>query len=52
MPVIQNDTVQRFDLPGLVHQTVAGPEHGYSPVKEGTRHVTQEDALWQVRLKR
>ena len=28
MPVIQNDSVQKFALPGLVHQTVAGPEHG------------------------
>ena len=28
MPVIQNDAAQKFDLPGLVHQTVAGPEHG------------------------
>ena len=28
MPVIQNETAQQFDLPGLAHQTIAGPEHG------------------------
>jgi quercetin dioxygenase-like cupin family protein len=28
MAVVQNDTVPRFQLPGLAHQTLAGPEHG------------------------
>jgi len=28
MPVVSNDTVPRFHLPGLEHQTLAGPEHG------------------------
>ena len=28
MPVIHNETAQQFDLPGLAHQTIAGPEHG------------------------
>ena len=28
MPVMQNDTIPRFQIPGLDHQTLAGPEHG------------------------
>lgn len=28
MAVVQNDTIPHFQLPGLTHQTLAGPEHG------------------------
>lgn len=28
MPVVNNNTIQRFQIPGLDHQTLAGPEHG------------------------
>ena len=28
MPVVQNDTLKKFVIPGLEHQTLAGPEHG------------------------
>lgn len=28
MPVIEHNQVKKFSLPGLEHQTVAGPEHG------------------------
>lgn len=28
MAVVQNDTIPHFHLPGLDHQTLAGPEHG------------------------
>ena len=28
MPVVQNDTLKKFSIPGLDHQTLAGPEHG------------------------
>lgn len=28
MPIIDNSTIKTFTLPGLVHQTVAGPAHG------------------------
>ncbi len=28
MAVIKHDQVKKFSLPGLEHQTVAGPEHG------------------------
>ena len=28
MPVVQNDTLKKFAIPGLEHQTLAGPEHG------------------------
>lgn len=28
MPVVHNETVEKFALPGLEHQTLAGPEHG------------------------
>ncbi len=28
MPVVRNETVEQFALPGLDHQTLAGPEHG------------------------
>lgn len=28
MPVIKHNQVKKFSLPGLEHQTVAGPEHG------------------------
>jgi quercetin dioxygenase-like cupin family protein len=28
MPVLDNTTIPRFNLPGLTHQTIAGPEHG------------------------
>ena len=28
MPVIKHNEVKTFSLPGLEHQTVAGPEHG------------------------
>jgi hypothetical protein len=28
MPIMDNATVKTFTLPGLVHQTVAGPEQG------------------------
>ncbi len=28
MPVVQNDTIKKFAIPGLEHQTLAGPEHG------------------------
>ena len=28
MPVIDNSRLQKFTLPGIVHQTLAGPEHG------------------------
>lgn len=28
MPIVGNASIQKFRLPGLVHQTLAGPEHG------------------------
>ena len=28
MPVVNNDSIPRFHIPGLEHQTLAGPEHG------------------------
>jgi quercetin dioxygenase-like cupin family protein len=28
MPVVHNEAVEKFALPGLEHQTLAGPEHG------------------------
>ncbi|MBM4258400.1 MAG: cupin domain-containing protein [Deltaproteobacteria bacterium] len=28
MPIVDNNTVPKFQLPGLEHQTLAGPEHG------------------------
>ena len=28
MPIVQNDTLKKFAIPGLEHQTLAGPEHG------------------------
>ena len=28
MPVVHNAAVEKFALPGLDHQTLAGPEHG------------------------
>lgn len=28
MPVVDNNSVHRFQIPGLEHQTLAGPEHG------------------------
>jgi hypothetical protein len=28
MPVVDNTSIRCFSLPGLDHQTVAGPEHG------------------------
>ena len=29
MPVVQNNAIPKFSLPGLEHQTLAGPEHGW-----------------------
>ena len=28
MPVLNNNTIPHFQIPGLDHQTLAGPEHG------------------------
>ena len=28
MPVVHNAAIEKFALPGLDHQTLAGPEHG------------------------
>lgn len=28
MPVVQNSSLENFNLPGLSHRTFAGPEHG------------------------
>jgi hypothetical protein len=28
MPVVNNAAIRRFHIPGLEHQTLAGPEHG------------------------
>jgi quercetin dioxygenase-like cupin family protein len=28
MPVVHNMTIPKFTIPGLEHQTLAGPEHG------------------------
>ncbi|MGE0823636.1 MAG: cupin domain-containing protein [Candidatus Binatia bacterium] len=28
MPVVNNNTIPKFQIPGLEHQTLAGPEHG------------------------
>jgi len=33
MPVVNNETITRFDLPGLQHQTLAGPEHGMKTIE-------------------
>ena len=33
MPVIENAQIQQFTLPGLVHQTLAGQEHGLKSVE-------------------
>jgi hypothetical protein len=28
MPIVDNAALKNFDLPGLNHRTLAGPEHG------------------------
>src|SRR6266705_2458724 len=33
MPVVNNDTIPQFRLPGLDHQTLAGPEHGMKTIE-------------------
>lgn len=33
MPVVNNDTIKHFQLPGLEHQTLAGPEHGFQTLE-------------------
>ncbi|HXG21855.1 MAG TPA: cupin domain-containing protein [Methylomirabilota bacterium] len=33
MPVVNNDTIQHFQIPGLDHQTLAGPEHGFNTLE-------------------
>jgi quercetin dioxygenase-like cupin family protein len=33
MPILDNNTVPRFQLPGLDHQTLAGPEHGFKTLE-------------------
>lgn len=33
MPVLDNNTVTRFQIPGLNHQTLAGPEHGFGTLE-------------------
>jgi quercetin dioxygenase-like cupin family protein len=33
MPVVNNDTIQHFHIPGLDHQTLAGPEHGFKTLE-------------------
>jgi quercetin dioxygenase-like cupin family protein len=33
MPVVNNDAIPRFRLPGLEHQTLAGPEHGMKTIE-------------------
>jgi mannose-6-phosphate isomerase-like protein (cupin superfamily) len=33
MPVVSNNTIQHFQIPGLDHQTLAGPEHGFKTVE-------------------
>jgi mannose-6-phosphate isomerase-like protein (cupin superfamily) len=54
MPIINNDSLPSFDLPGLMHRTFAGPEHGMKTlevwgqvIKPGAstpvhRHVCEE----------
>ena len=29
MPILDNNTAPHFQIPGLDHQTLAGPEHGF-----------------------
>ena len=45
MPIIDNSTIMTFTLPGLVHQTVAGPAHGLKTLKSGWRPSPQVPAL-------
>jgi quercetin dioxygenase-like cupin family protein len=33
MPVVNNATIQHFQIPGLDHQTLAGPEHGFKTLE-------------------
>jgi mannose-6-phosphate isomerase-like protein (cupin superfamily) len=33
MPVLNNNTVQHFQIPGLDHQTLAGPEYGFKTLE-------------------
>ena len=33
MPVVSNEAIQHFQIPGLDHQTLAGPEHGFKTLE-------------------
>lgn len=39
MSVIRNELLPRFSLPGLQHQTVAGPEHGLRTLEMWVQHI-------------
>jgi mannose-6-phosphate isomerase-like protein (cupin superfamily) len=47
MPVIANARVKKFTLPGIVHQTLAGPEHGLKSL-EIWRHTLAPGAASPV----
>lgn len=39
MSVIRNEELPQFSLPGLRHQTVAGPEHGLRTLEMWVQHI-------------
>jgi quercetin dioxygenase-like cupin family protein len=39
MSVIRNELLPSFSLPGLQHQTVAGPEHGLRTLEMWVQHI-------------
>ncbi|MGE0680577.1 MAG: cupin domain-containing protein [Candidatus Binatia bacterium] len=40
MPVVSNNTIQHFQIPGLDHQTLAGPEHGFKSFEMWMQTIT------------
>jgi mannose-6-phosphate isomerase-like protein (cupin superfamily) len=40
MPVVSNNTIHHFQIPGLDHQTLAGPEHGFKTLEMWMQTIT------------
>jgi len=40
MPIVENTSREKFHLPGLVHQTLAGPEHGMKTMEMWMQTIT------------
>jgi mannose-6-phosphate isomerase-like protein (cupin superfamily) len=40
MPVVHNTTIPKFTIPGLEHQTLAGPEHGMKTLEMWMQTIT------------